>query len=348
MAGPVRIAVVGEGVIGRRHAGCVVADRGAELVGIADRSAAGREVAAAHGVRWFADLPALLREDRPEAVVIATPNQVHVEHGMQAVEAGVAALVEKPLADDAGEAARLVEAAEAAGVPLLTGHHRRHVRTARTAREVIQSGRLGWIVAVHGHCWLRKADDYFAVPWRREAGAGPVLINLVHDVDLLRYFCGEVDEVQAMDSNAARGHAVEDTAAVLLRFASGAVGTMTVSDAAVSPWSWECTSGEDPAYDRTGQACYTVAGTAGALAVPSMAMWTHAGGGEAHWMRPFSCETLRDDDGEDPLAAQIRNLCGVVRGTEAPVASGREGLRTMRVVAAIKEAAATRLAVRVG
>ena len=111
------------------------------------------------------------------------------------------------------------------------------------AKAEIDSDRLGQIVSVHGMFWLIKPDDYFDVPWRREKGAGPILLNLIHDVDLLRYLCGEIVAVQAAQSNRVRGNAVEETAVIILHFDSGALGTMNVSDTIQSPWSWEFTTG---------------------------------------------------------------------------------------------------------
>ena len=95
---------------------------------------------------------------------------------------------------------RLVEAAEAAGVPILVGHHRRHSPLIQRARAIVASGRLGRITAVTGLCLYRKPDHgYFdgANAWRREPGGGVILINLVHVVDDLRNLCGEITEVQA-------------------------------------------------------------------------------------------------------------------------------------------------------
>jgi len=87
-------------------------------------------------------------------------------------------------------------------------------------------------------------------------------------VDLLRYLCGDVVSVQALESNHFRGNAVEDTAVILLRFASGAMGTVNVSDTIAAPWSCEFTSGESPAYTHTPETCFWIGGTRGSLTIP--------------------------------------------------------------------------------
>jgi predicted dehydrogenase len=199
-------------------------------------------------VDWLPSFQDMLSESRPEGVVVATPDQMHGANSMDCIAAGIPALIEKPLADDVVAAHGLVEASERAGVPLLTGHHhRRHNPMIQRAKAEIDSGRLGQIVSVHGMFWLIKPDGYFEVSWRREKGAGPIFLNLIHDVDLLRYLCGDIVAVQAAQSNRVRGNGVEETAVVILHFASGALGTVIVSDTIQSPWSWEFSAGENPA-----------------------------------------------------------------------------------------------------
>ena len=342
---PVKLAVLGAGLIGKRHIEHVLAEDCAELLAVVDPTDMGQALAAEKGTHWYPDFATMLRHERPEGVVISTPNQMHVANGLEAVAAGVPALVEKPLADSVAEATRLVEAAEKAGVPLMTGHHRRHNPLIQEAKRAIDEGRLGQVVSVHGTCWFYKPDDYFDIPWRRQKGAGPVFLNLIHDVDLFRYLCGDVVEVQAMESNALRSNAVEETAVILLRFASGALGTVNVSDKVVSPWSWEFTTGENPAYTHTQEACYMIGGTLGSLSVPYLDLWHNPT--KPSWWEPIERKRL-PIQAKDPLGLQVRNLCGVVRGTAAPIVSGREGLETLRVIEAVKQAAATGRAVRIG
>jgi predicted dehydrogenase len=278
----------------------------------------------------------MLANDRPDGVIVATPNQLHVEHGLACIRAGIPVLIEKPIASDVRSGERLVREAEAADVPILVGHHRRHNPIIASAKARISSGAIGEVVAVHAICWLYKPDDYFRTDWRTQAGAGPVFINLIHDIDLLRYLCGEVRAVQAFDSNRVRGHQVEDTAAIIMEFDSGALATVTVSDTIVAPWSWELTSGENPAYPSTGQSCYLIGGTHGSLEIPGCGVWSNPS--QRSWWEPINCETSRLDD-QDPLRLQISHFCRVISRTEKPLVSGREGLRTLQVIEAIKSAA---------
>ncbi len=339
------IAVMGVGQIGKRHAEHIVATPEAELFGIIDPMPAGADVAEALAAPWFKNLADMLAYGRPDAVIVATPNQMHVEHGLACIAAGLPVLVEKPLADDLAGAERLVAAAEAGGVPLLTGHHRRHNPLVRQAKSWLDEGRIGTLIAIHGFCWFFKPDDYFDVGWRRMQGAGPVMLNLIHDIDLMRMFCGEVESVQALQSNAVRGHAVEESCAILLKFRNGVMGTINVSDTIVAPWSWELTSGENPAYAHLVEPCYMFGGTRGSLSVPDMRLISHVGA--PGWFHPMQVEFAKPQPA-DPLRRQIEQLCRVVKAGEAPLVSGRDGLETLRVVLAVKQAAASGVMVKVG
>ena len=326
-----RIAVVGAGLIGRRHVEHVRAE--AELAAVVDPVAPEAD---------FRDVETMLRAKRPDAVIVATPNALHEAHALACIEAGVTVLVEKPLAEGVAAAARIVAAGEAAGVAVLVGHHRRHNPIVRAARRVIDEGRLGGIVAAHTTCWLAKPDDYFDVAWRREEGAGPILINLIHDVDLMRHYCGEVVAVQAMEAFG-RGFAVEDTAVANLRFASGALGTISLSDRIAAPWSWELTAGENPAYPHTAEAATWLGGTKASLSVPNLALWRHEGA--PSWWSEILREEIAAGAAVDPLALQVRHLADVALDGVSPLVSGREGLETLRVTEAIKTAARTGTAV---
>ncbi|KGF70320.1 oxidoreductase [Hoeflea sp. BAL378] len=335
MSGPVRLAIAGAGLIGRRHAEAIAASPSATLQSIADPSDEGRAYADRIGVRWHASLADAL-EDGPDGVILATPNRLHVDQALDCVAAGVPALIEKPLATDLAEARDLVAAGERAGVPLLVGHHRRHNPLVAAARQKIAEGALGRIVAAHGMFWVMKPDGYFDAAWRSEPGAGPVFLNLIHDIDLLRHLIGDIVWVQALTSHAIRGNQVEDTAAMLFRFANGALGTFSLSDTIVSPWSWELTAAENPAYPPTGQSCCVIGGTHGSMQLPDMRIWSNPG--ERSWWAPIAA-TTHPVGRQDPLMAQIAQFGRVIRGEEEALAPASEGLKTLEVIDAMQRSA---------
>ena len=337
---PVRIAVIGAGLIGRKHIDVLRSGAKAyTLAGVADPSATAEAEAVELGYPWYATVEALLDATQPDGAVIAVPNQLHVQTGLQCVERGIPILIEKPVADTVAEALHLVEAAEAAGVATLTGHHRRHNPIMQRAQAVIEAGALGRIVTATSLWWLHKPVGYHDMAWRREPGGGPVLINAIHEIDCLRMLCGDIKSVQAADSNAVRGFAVEDTMAAILRFESGALGTLLLSDTVSSPWSWETNSGENPAFPNAGQDSIFIGGTQGSLSVPSLERYSHDLGKE-NWLTPLD-QAQEPVARADPYYAQMQNFADVIRGTAAPVLSGRGGVVTLATTLALTESART-------
>ena len=344
MHDPTSLAVVGAGTMGRRHVEAIAASDGAARIhAIVDPTDGARAFAASLNTEWYPDVGAMIATRRPEGAVVASPNHLHVAHGIALVEAGIPVLVEKPIASDVASALKLVAAAERTGVPLLVGHHRRHNPRIAVAKDVLDSGRIGAIVCVHGMFWLYKPDEYFEVEWRRLPGAGPIFVNLIHDIDLLRYLCGEVVTVQAMQSSRTRMKQNEDTAVALLQFENGALGTVTMSDTVVGPWSWEQTARENPIYPPTDQSCYLIGGTEGSMELPGLRIWTGRDGRKS-WVDALTYEVLNTPR-EEPLARQVRHFAAVIRGEEPPLVPGREGLKTLQTIEAIKQSAETEMPV---
>jgi predicted dehydrogenase len=209
------------------------------------------------------------------------------------------------------------------------------------AREIIESGVLGRLVGVSGTALFYKPDDYFDVGggWRREAGGGPILLNLTHEVNNLLSLIGDIETVTALTSNTTRGFPVEDTAAMIFRFANGALGTFLLSDTAGSARSWEQTSQENTSYSSyDDEDAYHIAGTQGSLSVPTMRLKIFEG--ERSWWEPFTTST-ESVERSDPLAGQVNHFAEVIRGEAEPICSGRDGLKTMQVVDAVVESART-------
>ncbi len=332
----VAIAVAGAGGIGRKHIDALRKSSVARLAAIVDPSVAAADLARELGVPHVADLAQLTGV---EAVILATPTALHLPQALLCIERGWPALVEKPVAVTADDGARLALAARSAGVPMLVGHHRRYNPRIAAAHQIMLSGVLGQVISVQASVLLCKPDDYFAQDWRRQPGAGPLLTNLIHEIDTLRFLMGEVVSVQAITSNAVRGFAVEDSAVALLQFASGALGTVTVSDAAAAPWSWELTSGENPDYPTTEENCLMIAGTHGSLEVPTLRLWQHRNGPRS-WYHPLTPQKLTVTD-QDPLLCQVDHFAAIIRGAAEPLVSVEDATRSVAIVDAIVRAAAS-------
>lgn len=338
-----RIAVAGAGTIGRAHMAVAQRSQSCTLSAIVDPAPITVAVAAKAGVPLYHSLDELFENNRPDGVILATPNQLHVEQALKCIAAGVPMLLEKPIAPTVREAEALAKEADKAGARMLIGHHRAHSPIMARAKALIDDGRLGRLVAVMGSAVFFKPDEYFAdAPWRRETGGGPILINMIHEVHNLRMLCGDIVAVQAFSSCAARGFPVEDTVAVCLRFANGALGSFMLSDTAACARSWEQTSRENQAYATyPDEDCYVIAGTFGSLSIPTMRLKTYASAGDRSWWKPFDvsvAEMTRDD----PLALQMEHFGRVVRGEAAPIVSARDGVQNLRVTEAIVESGRTR------
>jgi predicted dehydrogenase len=291
------------------------------------------------GIESHNDLGTMIKATRPDGIILSTPTNLHMSQALACIESGIPILIEKPIAHDLTAAQLIVSKSDALGVPVMVGHHRRFNPIIQKAKDVLTQGLIGKIRVVDAKCWFAKPNDYFeTAPWRKINGAGPVSVNLVHDIDLLRFLCGEIIEVRAIMAPSARGHDIEDVAVAIFRFENGALGTVSVSDNAVSPWSWEVTSGEYPIYPFTGQSAYQIGGSRGALSVPDLRIWQHEG--EPDWWSPIGSTALSVAMA-DPLVNQITHFAAIIRGKMKPLVSGYEGLCTLAVIDAMREAAKT-------
>lgn len=336
MTMPVPLCIVGGGSIGMRHIGCAQASEAVKLTAVVEPYAPRRSELAAMGLPVVADLDAVPADTR--AAIIATPTQDHAQVAMTCLNNGWAVLVEKPLTQSLGEARALCEQAADLGQPLMTGHHRRcHPFVAQARQRMAQ---LGQLIAIQGIWCLRKHDSYYDASWRTQPGAGPIMTNLSHEIDLLHCLAGSITEVSTMSANAARGHAVEDTTAISLRFASGAVGSFLMSEAAVSPWAFEAATGENPAITVRGDDPLRFMGARGAMGFPSLDIWAASDGNPPDWQHPLIQHAGLAFEPVDGIAAQLDRFAAIVDGVPDDIlATGRDGLQTMLVLDAIQSAA---------
>lgn len=234
---PLRSAIVGCGKVGQTHADALAALDGAELVAACDRTLEGATAfAARNGIHGYADLGAMLREERVQVLSVCTPHPRHAEAIEIAAAHRVHVLVEKPLAATLADCDRAIDACAAAGVRLGVISQRRWYPPIVRMREAIDAGRIGRpVLATIDLLGWRDEAYYASNPWRGTwAGeGGGVLVNQApHQLDLLLWLMGEADEVFGYRANANHPSIeVEDTAVGVVRFRSGGLGVLTLSNA---------------------------------------------------------------------------------------------------------------------
>jgi len=344
---PVKLAVIGAGLIGQKHLELVHANPNCELVAVCDANPGTAVSAEKYEVPFYEDVDTLLAEQTFQGAIIATPTNLHASIGIACAEKGVHLLVEKPITGMLADARQLLATVERCGVHLLVGHHRRHNPLVQQARNLVQGGDIGELVAVAAMFALLKPDDYYTVTWRTQPGGGPILTNLIHDIDNLLFICGEIESVYAVTSSKTRGFVIEDTASLTLRFKNNALGSILVSDATPAPWAYELTSGENPAYPQTGQDCYFFCGTQGSFSFPSMKLWRYPASETPGWYTPLEQQSQTQPAG-NALKAQLEHFCRVIRDKESPLVSGLDGFKTLAVTQAVLESARQNVPVNPG
>jgi predicted dehydrogenase len=294
-SGPLGLGVVGCGRFASVHARAARQLGGAVRIAFASRDPARAEAYRRRfgGFAAFGSYEAAAADPRVDALIVCTPHHLHETHARLAVEHGKAILLEKPIARTLGEADAILSAARAAGVVLMVAENAHFVPAFAAVRAYLRDGAIGavrqLVVSVRGYReptgWRRR---------REEMGGGLLIDGGIHYLHLLRAWAGPVEDVMAMSPPTAfPGVEGEDTIFLLLRFRSGAVGTLVNSVAAPalprSQWAW-------------------VTGTEGSLGVDHR--------GRALWLRGRSGTRLR---------VFVRDRRGLVAQLGEFVAAVREG-----------------------
>ena len=336
---PIRLAVIGAGLIGERHARQVASHPDFELAAIVDGNPDRRQLADELGCLFRTSAKDIAPEIC-QAAIVATPNSDHLTSARICADNGWACLMEKPIADSVTDGEAICEMFETQKLPLLVGHHRRYHPFVGQAQRMLSDGSLGKPVFASVIWAVRKPDDYFKQgAWRLNKDGGPLLINFIHEADLMLGLFGPVANVQAIASNAQRGGPVEDSAAAIMRFESGLLATVVLSDAALSPWSFEGASNENPNIAETGMSSWRIGCTQGSFDFPSLQTWQDAEGGLGDWSRPLK-QSLPETERVDPLMEQLTHFAECIRNPSTiPKVSDRDGLNALALVQAVQQSA---------
>lgn len=325
----IRIAIVGCGKIAEKHL-LAINNNGseAELIAVCDTNIkVARVFSDRHGVPCYPNLAELLSHGRVDVVSLCTPSGLHAEQTILASKSGCHVISEKPMATRWQDGRRMVETCDQNKTQLFVVKQNRLNPVIRLLKRAITMGRFGRIYMVNVNVfWTRPQSYYDGAPWRGtwEFDGGAIMNQASHYVDLLDWLIGPVESVQAYTATLARNIEVEDTGVINIRWRSGALGSMNVTTLT---------------YPKNLEASITVLGEMGTVKI---------GGTAANRIEHWQFMDKHEDDSKIEQTSKeatdliglghvgyYKNVISVLRGTEKPVANGREGLRSLELLIAV-------------
>lgn len=306
------------------------------LVGMVDLvPARAEEFASTYGGRAYLDVQTMVERERPDLVNVCTPSGTHAGIAQQLVRSGVRnVLVEKPMALRLEDADAMISAGEKASARLFVVKQNRYNPAVVKLREAVESGRFGKLVlgAVRVR-WCRKQDYYSQDPWRGTwALDGGVFANQAsHHIDLLVSLMGKVNAVSAFAATRLVEIEAEDTGVAILQFANGAVGVIEATTAA-RPVNLE---GSISILGENGTA------QVGGLALNELAVWRFADESPDDRTALDRFRTNPPDVYGFGHHQLLRDVVDAIRTGRPAAVDGREGRKSLEVIAAIYESIAT-------
>lgn len=250
-----------------------------------------------------------------DAVLLATPNDLHAEQAVAAAAAGKHVFVEKPIAHTIAAGERMRDACAAAGLALMVGHELRRLGAARKAKELVDAGTLGTVVL---------AEANFSLPSRVEPGTwkaedarnpGTPLIQLgIHHAETLQYLLGPVARTSGMLNRVVQQLEIKDVGVATLEFASGALGV--IADSYVSPRTYSIRlHGTEAVLDYRAD----------------LSVWPDAGRVDEQTTLTLAGETV-EFERVDPLQAELAEFARCIAGDAVPETGASEGLAALKVI----------------
>lgn len=314
---PLKLGLIGAGGIAQAYVQALAGMECAKLVAVADvRGESARALAEGVGGRGYESHAAMLEEVKLDAAVVSTPPSSHPAICLDLVRKGVHVLCEKPLAIDTANAVVMLDAARTSGVKLMMASKFRYAEDVIRAKSIVTSGILGEI-ALFENAFTARVD--MSSRWNSNpgvSGGGVLIDNGTHSVDLMRYFLGPLADLQVWEGKRSQGLPVEETIRIFVRSQAGVLGSIDLS------WT----------IDKELDTYLNIYGSRGTVSV---------GWKESRYRQSSSRDWVVFGGGYNKLQAfraQLKNFCGVVRGTESPLSTPEDALASVEVVEAAYEA----------
>lgn len=339
----VKLAIFGANQ-GARIARVIKDNNRCDFIALAGFGKQAEDTAEELGVDLYPDYHDLLEKVPVDAVVIALPNDLHLEATKACIDAGVKnILVEKPIAGTLEDGEELNRICKESGTTLLVGHHRRSANTFLFLKDFISQGYLGDIVAIHCSYALNKNLDYWEDEWHKKATGGPLLVNAIHDFDDLNNVLGlPPKRVYAVKRNSIRGNEAEDSASALIEYENGPVVTYFVSDGTPSLWNYDLLGQADERFAwETGDNSMRIFGTKGSFGFPNMDFYTYKDKEHWGWNYPLIKEHFGVEF-NNPLISEMNHFFDLCLGIETvPRCSGDQALLSLKLITAVLESCRT-------
>lgn len=341
-----KTGIVGAGKVAPTHADALRALPESQLVGICSRSFdSAQRLAAQYNVPAYHTVEEMIVRGGVQAVLITTPHPAHAAPALQAMELGAHVLVEKPLASSLEDCDAMLAVAKKQNVKLAMISQRRLYAPSQRIKHAIEAGKLGRLIlgTVTMFGW-RSREYYESDAWRGTwAGeGGGVLVNQApHQLDLLQWFMGDIDEVYGCWSNLNHPYIeVEDTALAVIRFRNGALGNILVSNsqkpALYCKVSVHGSNGASVGVQTDGGAMF-IAGMSTIAEPPINDLWTLPGEEDllAHWQEEDRNFFQTMDATKYYHKLQIQDFLQSILEDRPPMVTGEDGRKTVELFTAI-------------
>jgi len=329
-----RFGIIGCGRVAPRHAKYITSLPGAKLVAVADIvDSRAEHYASEYSVDAYHDYHELLDREDIDVVNICTPSGLHGSIGIEAARAGKHLIVEKPIALNTDDADALIAEAEAAGVKLCVVLQNRYNPPMQDAYEVVQNGALGKLLLGNATVRWFRPQEYYEDDWHGTwAMDGGALMNqCIHHIDALQWLMGDVKSVQAYTATLAHEIEVEDVGVAILKFSSGALGTI---------------EGSTITYPENLEGSVAIFGERGSIKVGGTAL-----NRRVFWKIDGQLELEREmltQDQLDPPSVYgyshrhvIADMIDAISEDRSPKMNGAEARRSLEIVLKIYESART-------
>lgn len=342
----INISIAGCSKVAYLHAKAITQIPGARLAGVWSRTAkSADDLAAKFNTVVYKDISTMVSENKTDLVIVCTAHPYHLGPAVEAAKAGANVLIEKPLASDLKDCDIIIETCRKMNVKLGVISQRRWYEPVRRVKDAIDSGKLGKpvLATVLMLGWRDKAyydSDAWRGSWKSEGGG--VLVNQSpHQLDIMLWYMGEVDEVYGVWKNLNHPYIdVEDTAAAIVKFKSGAIGNILVSNSQ-KPGIYgkvhvHGENGASAGVQTDGGAMF-IAGKTGVAEPPVNDLWTIPG--EEHLLKEWVKQDTDKFNSCDPtieyIKYQIEDFLSAIKENREPYVNGEAGRKTVELFTAI-------------